>query len=125
MRKRKGPGEESEMVEDDEVGEEIENETKRLDDNPSPVKERGAAMPPPCSASGRSRAQRTRAARKNIGKESGSECTSAHLSALSTDSEVNEVIGRGERQLFKVQGALVKETLSLRGVRALNIKISL
>lgn len=99
MRKRKGPGEESEMVEDDEVGEEIENETKRR----------------------------------------GSECTSAHLSALSTDSEVNEVLGRRVRQrrsletvegplskmkvinkrltttlveLFKVPGALVKGSTS-------------
>lgn len=42
VRKRKGPGEKGEMVEDDEVGEEIENELKRVDAK----EERGTAMPP-------------------------------------------------------------------------------
>lgn len=76
-----------------------ENAPKRLADKPSPVKEsKGSAMPPPGSSGSRSRLQRTRAARRNANKESGPECTSVHLSALSTDSEVNEVIGRRERQ---------------------------
>lgn len=149
MRKKKGPGEECEMLEDDKVGVNEENAPKRLADKPIPVKESsGSEMPPPGSSGSRSRLQRTRTVGRNANKESGSECTSVHLSALSTDSEVNEVIGRREKQkrsmetvdgplskmkiindrltttlveLFKVPGALVKETLSLAAEYALII----
>lgn len=55
VRKRKGPGDEGEMVEDDEVGEEMEYDPKRVDDKPSPVKETGSAMTHPGFAGGRSR----------------------------------------------------------------------